>query len=260
LQVIRLVPLWTAPEVPTLSGSSERLTIVQLNVNIRHQDPSRVVEWVIAQDPDVVVLIEVTRAWSTPMAALRARYANALVGMPPDGSGIAVFAKGPQRVLRLESLGDAWCPVIVLEVPQSSGPSSLALIATHLRSPITPSDGAARNRQLSALVRRIVGEGALQKIVVGDLNITRWSPLYTQLTDVAGVRDGQEGFGLGASWPSSFGRWFGIPIDQTLVSPGIRVVHRTIGPYLGSDHLPVTTTVEFSQGIGVNADDRDFAA
>lgn len=259
LQVIRLVPLWTAPEVPTLSGSSERLTIVQLNVNIRHQDPSRVVEWVIAQDPDVVVLIEVTRAWSTPMAALRARYANALVGMPPDGSGIAVFAKGPQRVLRLESLGDAWCPVIVLEVPQSSGPSSLALIATHLRSPITPSDGAARNRQLSALVRRIVGGGALQKIVVGDLNITRWSPLYTQLTDVAGVRDGQEGFGLGASWPSPFGRWLGIPIDQTLVSPGIRVVHRTVGPYLGSDHLPVTTTVEFSQGMGVGADDRDFA-
>jgi endonuclease/exonuclease/phosphatase (EEP) superfamily protein YafD len=159
----------------------------------------------------------------------------------------------------VESLGDAWCPAIVLSVPQTPGPSPLALIATHLRSPITPSDAAARNRQLAALVRRVAAERALQKIVVGDLNITRWSPLYAQLTDVAGVRDGQEGFGLGASWPSVFGRWLGIPIDQTLVSSGVRVVHRAVGPNLGSDHLPVTTTVEFSRGVGALADDRDFS-
>ncbi len=259
LQIVRLLPLWTAPEPPTLAAPAERLTIVQLNVNIRHQDPRRVVEWILAQDPDIAVLIEVTRDWTAPMEALRARYAHALVGMPPDGSGIAVFAKGTQRVLRLESLADAWCPAIVLEVPQLRGPASLALVATHLRSPMTPSDGVARNRQLKALVRRMTTDTALQKIVVGDLNITRWSPLYGQLTDVAGMRDGQEGFGLGASWPSSFGR-LGIPIDQTLVSPGVRVLRRTVGPSLGSDHLPVTTIVEFSQGMGAAADDRDFSS
>ncbi len=260
LQVARLVPLWTQPDAPTSSVSTERLTIMQFNVNVDHQDPDRVVDWVIAQDPDIAVLIEVTRAWSKPLAQLRERYPNVLVGMPPDGSGVAVFAKGPKRLLRVESLGDAWCPAIVLSVPQPTGPPPLALIATHLRSPITPSDAVARNRQLAALVRRIAAEPALQKIVVGDLNITRWSPLYAQLTDVAGVRDGQEGFGLGASWPSIFGRWLGLPIDQTLVSPGIRVVHRAVGPNLGSDHLPVMTTVEFSHGIGVTADDRDFSA
>jgi endonuclease/exonuclease/phosphatase (EEP) superfamily protein YafD len=219
-----------------------------------------VVEWVIAEDPDVAVLIEVTRAWSAPMTALRARYPHMLVGMPPDGSGIAVFAKGPKPSLRLESLGDAWCPAIVLDFPEAPGPSPLALIATHLRSPMTPRDAVARNRQLRALVQRVAAEPALQKIVVGDLNITRWSPLFAQLTTVAGVRDGQEGFGLGGSWPSPFGRWLGIPIDQTLVSPGVRVVSRTVGPNLGSDHLPVTTTVEFFHGIGARADDRDFSA
>lgn len=260
VQVARLAPLWTAPDSPTLATTPERLTIVQLNVNIRHQDPRRVVDWVVAQDPDIAVLIEVTPAWSAPMETLRARYPRALVGMPPDGSGIAVFAKGVQPSLRLEALGDAWCPAIVLEFLESSGPPPLALIATHLRSPITPADAVARNRQLGALVRRITAEPALQKIVIGDLNITRWSPLYAQLTNVAGVRDGQEGFGLGGSWPSPFGRWLGIPIDQTLVSSGVRVVNRIVGPNLGSDHLPVTTTVEFSQGMGARADDRDFSA
>lgn len=260
LQVVRLVPWWTHPEVPDAVVATERLTIMQFNVNIEHRHPDRVVEWVLAQDPDVVVLIEVTAKWSKPLTALGARYPNVMIGMPPGGSGVAVFAKGPKRIMRLEALGDAWCPAVVLRIPQTTGPSPLALIATHLRSPITPGDAVARNRQLAALVRRIAAEPALHKIVVGDLNITRWSPLYAQLTDVAGVRDGQEGFGFGASWPSLFGRWLGIPIDQTLVSAGIRVVHRAVGPNLGSDHLPVTTTVEFSEGIGVTADDRDFSA
>lgn len=259
VQIARLAPLWTAPDSPTLAATPERLTILQLNVNIRHQDPQRVVEWVKAQDPDIAVLIEVSRAWSQPMTALRDRYPHRLVGMPPDGSGIAVFAKGVKPSLRLEALGDAWCPAIVLDFPESPGPSPLALIATHLRSPITPADAVARNRQLGVLVRRVAADPALQKIVIGDLNITRWSPLYAQLINVAGVRDGQEGFGLGGSWPSPFGRWFGIPIDQTLVSSGVRVVNRIVGPNLGSDHLPVTTIVEFSQGWGAHADDRAFS-
>jgi len=171
-----------------------------------------------------------------------------------------VFAKNASPSLRVEPLGDAWCPAIVLDVPQSTGPPLLALFATHLRSPMTPGDAWARNRQLSVLARRVEAEPALNKVVVGDLNITRWSPLFADLTGLAGIRDGQEGFGLGGSWPSMFGRWLGIPIDQTLVSSHVRVVRRVVGPDVGSDHLPVTTTIEFSPGVLAGADDRDFSA
>lgn len=259
IQVVRLAPLWAPPSGPPLL-EADRLTITQINVNFNHRDPRRVVNWVLDQDPDVAVLIEVTRAWTDPMAPLRARYPKAAVGISPDGSGIAVFAKDSASVLRLESLVDRWCPAVVLDLRRPSGPSPLALLATHLRSPVTPWDAWVRNQQLAALVRRIASEPALNKIVVGDLNISRWSPWFADLETAGGVRDGQEGFGLAASWPSVLGRWLGVPIDQTLVSPGVRVVRRAVGPNLGSDHLPVTTTIEFSRGMGMGADDRDFAA
>ena len=259
VQVVRLAPLWTPPD-PRPLLDAEQLTITQVNVNFKHRDPRQVIEWVLEQDPDVAVLIEVTRAWTEPMAPLRARYPKAAVGISPDGSGIAVFTKDPASVLRLESLVDRWCPAIVLDLPRPSGPSPLAMLATHLRSPVTPGDARVRNRQWAALARRIASEPALNKVVVGDLNVSRWSPWFSDLATAGGVRDGQEGFGFAASWPSALGRWLGIPIDQTLVSSGIRVVQRTVGPNLGSDHLPVTTTIEFSRGMGVGADDRDFAA
>jgi endonuclease/exonuclease/phosphatase (EEP) superfamily protein YafD len=260
VQVARVFPLWAQPDVQAGIGAPERLTIAQVNVYYRNTEPGRVVDWVLARDPDVAVLVEVTPAWSEPMARLRARYPHSLVRIPPDGSGVAVFARSADPSLRVEALGDAWCPAIVLDVPQPTGPPVLALFATHLRSPITPRDAWARNRQLTALGRRVADEPALNKVVVGDLNVTRWSPWFADLIRVAGVRDGQEGFGLGGSWPSRVGRWWGIPIDHTLVSPGVRVVQRVVGPDLGSDHLPVTTTIEFSPGAGVGVDDRDFSA
>ncbi|MFZ5862751.1 MAG: endonuclease/exonuclease/phosphatase family protein [Nitrospirota bacterium] len=259
-QVARLVPLWAQPDIPPPAGASERLTISQVNVHFHNGDPDRIVQWFMEQDSDVAVLVEVTPEWSKAMTRLRDRYPHSLVRIPPDGSGVAVFTKRAAPSLRVEPLGDAWCPAVVMNVVQSTGPSALALFATHLRSPVTPGDAVARNRQLTVLARRVDAEPALNKVVVGDLNITRWSPWYDDLAGRAGVRDGQEGFGLGGSWPSLFGRWLGIPIDHTLVSPGVRVVRREVGPDLGSDHLPVTTTIEFSPGVGLGADDRDFSA
>ncbi|MFZ5877051.1 MAG: endonuclease/exonuclease/phosphatase family protein [Nitrospirota bacterium] len=260
VQVARLLPLWAQPDLPVTPGPAERLTISQLNVNFNNADIDRIVQWFETQDSDVAVLVEVTPEWSEAMTSLRARYPHSLVRIPPDGSGVAVFAKQASPLFRVEPLGDAWCPAVVLNVPQPTGPSVLALFATHLRSPMTPGDAAARNRQLSVLARRVEAEPALNKVVVGDLNITRWSPLFGHLTGPTGIRDGQEGFGLGGSWPSVLGQWMGIPIDQTLVSSRVRVVRRVVGPDLGSDHLPVTTTIEFSPGVGLGADDRDFSA
>jgi endonuclease/exonuclease/phosphatase (EEP) superfamily protein YafD len=260
VQVARLLPLWAQPDLPVTPGPSERLTIAQLNVNFNNDGIDRIVQWFEEQDSDVAVLVEVTPEWSGMMERLRAKYPHSLVRIPPDGSGVAVFAKSGSPSLRVEPLGDAWCPAVVLNVRQPAGPSVLALFATHLRSPMTPGDAAARNRQLTVLARRVEAEPALNKVVVGDLNITRWSPWYGDLTGPTGIRDGHEGFGLGGSWPSVLGRWMGIPIDHTLVSPGVRVVRREVGPDLGSDHLPVTTTIEFSPGVGLGADDRDFSA
>ncbi len=260
VQVARLLPLWAQPDIPMAPGPSEQLTISQVNVHLKNADPDRIVQWFEQQDSDVAVLVEVTPEWDGVLARLRAKYPHSLVQISPDGSGVAVFAKHASPSLRVEALGDAWCPAVVLNVPQPTGPPVLALFATHLRSPMTPGDALARNRQLSLLARRVEAEPALNKVVVGDLNITRWSPWYGDLTGPAGMRDGQEGFGLGGSWPSALGRWMGIPIDHTLVSPGVRVVRREVGPDLGSDHLPVTTTIEFSPGVGFGADDRDFSA
>ena len=75
-------------------------------------------------------------------------------------------------------------------------------------------------------------------IVIGDLNLTPWSPRFRALLDDGGLGDSRVGFGHHATWPV----WFPlllIPIDHVLADPEIKVYRREVGPAVGSDHYPV---------------------
>jgi endonuclease/exonuclease/phosphatase (EEP) superfamily protein YafD len=95
-------------------------------------------------------------------------------------------------------------------------------------------------------------------IVVGDLNTSPWSAEFMTLTKKTGLRDSQLGYGLQPSWPMLL-PYFGVntqpnlltqllqvPIDHVLVSEQIQVFSRHTGPFIGSDHLPVTVELGWS--------------
>ncbi len=244
VEAIRLTPLWAPSHAEAGSPDPARLTILQYNVNYHNPESARALDWITRQNPDVVILLEVTDHWRVAFDALGERYSVRLIRPHPKGHGIAVFSRLPASTLRLEWMGDPWYPMVVLTASPSPDSPPVTLYAAHLASPSTPGDAAVRNRELMNLGRRAATDPSAQTIIAGDLNITRWSPWFEVLTTPAGLRDGQEGFGLQNTWPSPIGRWFGIAIDHTLLSSSLRVVSRTVGPYLGSDHYPVVTTVE----------------
>ncbi|MBI3608823.1 MAG: endonuclease/exonuclease/phosphatase family protein [Nitrospirae bacterium] len=244
VEAIRLVPLWSPSHAEAGPADPVRLTVLQFNVNYHNRAYARTLDWITRQNPDVVVLVEVTDEWRAALDALDERYGARLISPDRKGRGIAVLSRVPSSTLRLEWIDAPWSPTIVLTASPSPDSAPVTLYAAHLASPSTPSDAAARNRELADLGRRAAADPSRHTIIAGDLNVTRWSPWFEALTASTGLRDGQEGFGLQTTWPSPIGRWFGIAIDHTLVSSSIRVVSRTVGPDLGSDHYPVVTTVE----------------
>jgi hypothetical protein len=75
----------------------------------------------------------------------------------------------------------------------------------------------------------ILGVLARAYILLGDLNVTPWSPHFRQLLQQTG---------LPAQVPP-----LRIPLDHCLVSPAFQVIERRVGPRLGSDHLPLIVTL-----------------
>lgn len=75
--------------------------------------------------------------------------------------------------------------------------------------------------------------------VIGDWNSTPWSLRYRQFLRRSGLVDSLGGRGLQASWNAEWPRFLRIPIDHGWHSSNLEVRDRQLGPWLGSDHLPL---------------------
>ncbi len=113
----------------------------------------------------------------------------------------------------------------------------MRIFAVHTTWPMAPASAGRRNQQLELLAER-ARPVTLPLVVMGDMNITPFSPYFQQLLTDGGLRSAAEGFGWQASWPSFF-PLAGIQIDHALVNSRVAVEHFTRGAATGSDHLPI---------------------
>ena len=94
-----------------------------------------------------------------------------------------------------------------------------------------------RDRQLddlAALVAQVSGPLA----VLGDFNITPYSPFFQDWLARTGLTDTRRGRAVSPSWPTQL-PLVAIPIDHCAVSHEVTVVaHRRL-PAFGSDHYPI---------------------
>ncbi len=116
------------------------------------------------------------------------------------------------------------------------------IIAAHVLAPTKKSYFDLRNKHLRDLAQTARAlEGPV--MLIGDLNITPWSPYFEDLIRESHLLDGRKGFGLQPTWPVQLA-FMGIPIDHCLVSPSVAIQQWSRGPDIGSDHFPII--VDFS--------------
>jgi endonuclease/exonuclease/phosphatase (EEP) superfamily protein YafD len=234
--------LWIAPYLPfgpaaaaapSLATVGATIKVMSANVFYRNRSMRGLLALVREQSPDVLLLVEYTPEWSVRADELRAAYPHHLEGPGTGAYGIALFSRFPLDSAIPFELGST--TAIEARVRTPSGP--LTLFGVHLRSPTTPRRGAHRNRQLGFLAQRLAGvEGPVA--IVGDFNITPYSPFYTEFLDETGLTDTRRGRTLSPSWPTYF-PILGLPIDHCAVSRDVTIVaHRGL-PSFGSDHSAI---------------------
>jgi len=143
------------------------------------------------------------------------------------------------EALHLRYLGTASLPSVAAEIV--SGDRRIALLATH---PLPPAGGLRaryRDEQLQAVAAWTRDQDG-DAVVLGDLNITPWSPVFGDFLQASGLRNSAEGRGLGGTWPAFFPPLL-IPIDHFLHTDEVLVIRREVIEAEGSDHLPLL--VEF---------------
>lgn len=230
---VRAVLPYVALTKPATPPSGPTIKLLSANVLFRNHSAKRLLEIVRRESPDVVVLVEYTPEWAQMVDELRANYPHRIEGPGSGAFGIALFSR-----LELESgapfdLGDT----SEIEARVLTPRGVLTLFAVHLRSPTTPWRGAMRNRQLDELAARVArATGPIA--VIGDFNVTPYSPYFSDWLARTGLTDTRRGRTLSPSWPTML-PIIAIPIDHCAVSTDIAIVaHRSL-PAFGSDHYPI---------------------
>ena len=243
-----IVP-WYLPPARDAAGASSgrRLKLMLANVNFANSQHDRLIELVNIEQPDVLVLQEVSKLWIDALRSLEARYTHRIAApVDGDGSGIALFSRLPledARIIDLGSEAEGVRPSITARVNVDG--LQVSLLTIHPRAPIRAGHFELRNAQL-ADAARFVRELPEPRLFVGDLNTTLFSPYYADFIETSNLTDARRGAGLLPTFPtrSPLGALTRLPIDHCFVGRGVRVRGIKVGDDFGSDHLPLIAELE----------------
>jgi endonuclease/exonuclease/phosphatase (EEP) superfamily protein YafD len=238
-----IVPLYVPPETPP-PRAERRVRVLLVNVHTANRRSKAVLALVERTRPDVVVLAEVNDAWLATLSELRRTFPHSVEQPRNDNFGIALFSRHPLRGARVVHLGRAGVPSIFARVGVPG--AGFGALATHPLPPSSADYARHRNAQLDAVAAFAARHDA-PLLVLGDLNVTPWSPYFSDLLKTAGLRDSARGHGIQPTWPAG-AFWLWVPIDHCFHSPETRVVDRRVGPDIGSDHYPLIVELAVPAG------------
>ncbi|SFH53258.1 endonuclease/exonuclease/phosphatase family protein [Planctomicrobium piriforme] len=235
ITLARIAPLYW-PATVRADASAPAVSLVLANVNFRNHQVIPFIDWLRHEQPDIVVINELTDNWLIAMQALQTIYPHKVVESRTDPFGIGVYSRIPIEESTVIAAAHSGFPSIKA-LFQIDG-KQFTVLATHPNPPMGERAAEWRNQQMQDL-GDIAAAVDGPVILAGDLNCSPWSPYFHDLLKLAQLRNGASGFGLQLSWPTKFPSPLRIPIDHTLVSEEFEVTNRRIGPHIGSDHLPV---------------------
>lgn len=217
------------------------LRVVLLNVQTANERYDLVRRFLLESRPDVIALLEVDERWLKELAALRPGFPHQSAVPRDDNFGLALLSRWPLRDARALFLGEAEVPSIVAQVAVDR--RLVTVLATHPLPPGSPQNARLRDEQLTDVAEFLAGQSG-PVVLLGDLNATPWSSPFQRLVRESGLRDSSRGLGLHPTWPSHL--WpLRVPIDHCLVSRDMDVTAKTVGPAVGSDHLPLVVDLRF---------------
>jgi endonuclease/exonuclease/phosphatase family metal-dependent hydrolase len=187
--------------------------------------------------------MEVQNAWANHLSGVKDRYPYQKVLADPAYTGVAFLSKIPWESMNVVMLGEVTNPSIDVKIP-CLGPLSrkssrnIRIIGTHPLPPFGNMLTRSRDGQLKTLSERFVAHEP--NLLVGDLNISPWSPRFSTILRAGNLIDASLGYGIEttlAPLPTWLG---GVKVDHILVDHSIRVLKYQATRSAHSDHKMVS--------------------
>ena len=236
----RVVHANTSAEKPY----SRNYRAVLVNVSYDNDDYAQLVDYIRLINPDLLLLLEVNDVWMSKLKGIQDTFPY-LKGHVHKKYGIVLMSQIPIKQSSILFFGEEDIPTVVATIV-TQDKTLFTLLGTHPRSPVSAVHAHSRNEQLSKIAT-LVSQRTNPVVLLGDLNVTPWSPVFWDFLAHSGLHDSQKGIGYQPTWPTMFPfAW--IPIDHCLISSEVYVSNRQVGPNIGSDHYPLVVDLSIRSG------------
>ena len=238
---IDLALLITPSLFPQKPYDEKQLTVITANALAINRQPEMLTKYLAEENPDIIALQEYTFHLQDKMGHILPLYPYRKL-IPSKGYfGIALLSKYPLKDTQVENYLPVSAPVIRGTIIKDE--KEVEIVVVHTTPPQDRQQIIWRDLMLSRMAkdRKTWSENL---IILGDLNITSFSPVFKDFLTQTELRDSRNGLGIQASWPEQLGG-LGITLDHVLISENIVVLARETGPFTGSDHLPVKIQITF---------------
>lgn len=222
----------------------ETLTLVQFNVWGRNRDPEGTAKWLLATDPDIIVIEEGYSSSGGIARMVARRYPHRATCAQPRPCSTMILSKrrptargGLSPSVSRARLAGAWAT-------WSSPQGPFTVVGVHYTWPFP----AGPQQQMTLRLADVLEDFPKDRLIVsGDFNSTPWSFSLRRQDRLFGLERRTRAL---ASWPAGrFSRlrismpFPVLPIDHVYAGDGWRTVSVKRGPKLGSDHYPVVVTL-----------------
>jgi endonuclease/exonuclease/phosphatase family metal-dependent hydrolase len=263
LALLLVTLLWFGPyflpKLPPVT-STAALKIVTFNIWGDNRTLTQAEDWLRQTDADLILLQEIPARYAQRgVDGLRADYPHQAV--QAWGWGQLTLSKHP--ILEAKDIappsGFVFQRVVIsvnnqpiaiynmhLSMPMRERPRASIVRAPFFVNMAFSYDDATRNAEIAFLLKMLENE-PLPFIVAGDFNTSDQSVSYAMLGDKLGDSYREAGVGFGATWPrpvaAELPAWLPpvIRIDYIFHSPHFAAIESSVGPSLGSDHLPTVS-------------------
>lgn len=234
------------------------LRLAQVNLLHKNRDRERAIDFISHCDADIMILQEIDPRWERVIDEADTPY-RFEVSRPRDGSfGIALLSReslaGDRRIV-VESTrvmdfanGFVGAERPAIEATLLLDGQRVKVLSIHPPPPVSAGLAALRDSVIRQ-AKDWAEEQDVPHIIIGDLNATPWSYVFSSLTDDGALISTLDGRGNQGTWPTDLPMPWLLPIDHCLHSPEWHCVDRRIGPKTGSDHLPLLVSLVLTTGI-----------
>lgn len=246
---------WLASGLPTGSvdeGSIESppeksLVVTTANVYSGNRRYGDIEAELLRCDSDIVAIVELSSGLAAHLSGdFRGHYPHALIEPQDRGNfGIGVYSKFPFETSSVLNFGSESIPSVAASVVCKG--KRIHVLATHTLPPMGASAFEHRNGHIRKVVEHVERHRQLEPetpvVVVGDLNLTPWSPVYHDFLKSADLTSA----GTGRGWTPTWYRYpvfpFGLVLDHLLMTEGLTCLSYDVSDDVGSDHRFVTSTL-----------------